>query len=181
MKIVIIGIQGSGKDTLTDALCQKLNFEKLTTGDLYRKEYAEQTDFGLAAYKYWGDGNLCPDEMTNELMSRALSKTTLKNIIFNGYPRTLKQAEYLCAQTYIDLVLELEASESSILARLSNRGRIDDTPEAIKTRIESFKNNNKSIVGLFKSYGIYHTLNTEQPKEAVFEAAKKLIENARSS
>jgi len=95
MNIVILGGAGAGKGTLAKQLQKKHGYFPLAPGELYRKEAELKTEFGLRAKSYWGDGNLCPDEMTNELVKNTISRFIRATFIFDGYPRTAVQAKYL--------------------------------------------------------------------------------------
>lgn len=174
LNLVLIGAPATGKDTLANALEKEAEFKILTTGGLYRQEYEQQTAFGIEAHKYWGVGNLCPDEMTNELMSKHINQNN-GSLIFNGYPRTLNQAEFLHQATKINIVIELVASEEITVSRLINRGRVDDTEEIIKTRFRAFKDNNAPIVEFYRTKKLYHTISTEQSKEAVLKRAMEIL------
>ena len=94
--IVLLGCPGAGKGTLAKQLEETFKMCVVTPGELYRKEAAAGTEFGLRAKEYWGDGNLCPNEMTNELMRKTVEvAVTHLGWIFDGYPRTAVQSEYL--------------------------------------------------------------------------------------
>lgn len=176
MNIVLTGAPGAGKDTLAKKLETQYNFRVLTTGDLYRKEAELGTEFGLKAKEYWIVGNLCPDEMTNNLMRETVSKLNgREHIVFNGYPRTVAQAEYLDNIIRIDLNIHLEVSEETALERLLKRGRIDDKRETIKKRFEEF---NLKALPLIEYYGDrWCRIVSNDTEEAVLQNSIKAILN----
>ena len=152
MNIVLLGAPGAGKDTLAGKLSAIYGYKILTTGELYRKEKDAGTELGLRAYSYWGNGNLCPDDMTNELMKNAVSGFSPHDVaIFNGYPRTKAQAEYLDSVSKIGLALNIQVTDDEAIRRLLGRGRIDDTEEIIRHRLAVFHKNNIDIVGYYNS------------------------------
>ena len=174
MNLLLLGAPGSGKDTLAANLGAH-KYKILTTGALYRKEYEDKTELGLEAYSYWGKGNLCPDEMTNQLMFNILSKSDKNNLIFNGYPRTLQQAKYLDTLSNIDLVFNLITPDEIAVGRLLKRARLDDTEESIKQRLKHYYTNSVEMVKYYKSRNIYFELNTNREKEEVLKEALGII------
>ncbi len=179
MNIVLLGVQGSGKSTLSNCLNKEFGYFVLIPGSLYRAEAKAKTDFGLKAMEYWGKGNLCPDEMTNELVSNTIKSTNNTNIVFDGYPRTSNQAMYLDSITTVDLVFDLYIPDEAAIQRLLKRREIenrpDDTEEIIKQRIAVYHTNNDDIIMYYKKSNRYKLLNAELPKEDVFLIAKNII------
>ena len=154
--IVLLGMIGSGKSTLATQL-ESFGFLVLAPGRLYRSEYEQKTEFGLKAYSYWGNGNLCPDEMTNELMQNIMVAAGSNNLIFDGYPRSKRQAEFLDVHCKIPLVLDLSVSEDTAIKRLLKRkeidNRSDDTEEIIRQRFIVYNKNNKDMVSYYLNEG----------------------------
>lgn len=176
MNIVLLGAPGAGKDTLAAKFAEQYNYNILTTGALYRKEYEAKTELGIKAHAYWGNGNLCPDIMTNQLMYNAVSELKDKShLVFNGYPRTVDQAIYLDNFSQINLVLDLSVSEDVAVERLMRRGRVDDKEEIIRQRFRVYKDNNIKLVEYYKQDNIYYTLNADKSEQDVFSEAIKTI------
>jgi len=176
MKIVLLGRAGSGKDTLANKLASQYNFTVLTTGELYRKEAAAQTELGLRAKAFWAGGNLCPDEMTNELMKKAIEEVKdSPYLLFNGYPRTKQQAEFLDNIVRTDLALELSIDDETAVSRLLARKREDDTEEGIRQRLKVFHTNSAGIVEYYKAQNRYRIINSTLPPNLVFSQAVKII------
>ncbi len=180
MNIILLGGPGAGKGTLAKQLRKKYNYFLLAPGELYRKEAELKTEFGLKAESYWGDGNLCPDEMTNELVKKTINglfKSTA--FIFDGYPRTDVQAKYLDNICQIDLVLDLLVDDDIITKRLLKRkeieNRSDDTEEIIKQRLKVYHNNNEPIVDYYHTSHRYIGLDSSGTILETFYSAQNII------
>ena len=157
MNIILLGAPGSGKDTLADQLADEYNYTVLTPGKIFREEADKGTDLGIwARDKYWGRGQLVPDDTTNDLINTAYHNLfpikdarIKKNIIFNGYPRTASQAEWIWDTIGVDLILCLNVDEDVAVERLMGRGRPDDTDEIMRERFKIFNKNNHEIKDFF--------------------------------
>jgi adenylate kinase len=137
MNIILFGPPGAGKDTLADQL--KLRFTMISTGKIFREAAENKTKLGmLAKNKYWSKGILCPDNITNSIIEEAIAKNP-NNLLFNGYPRSVNQAEFLDSLLKIDLVLDLNVTEHIAVKRLLGRGRSDDKEDIIKKRFNEYK------------------------------------------
>jgi adenylate kinase len=185
VNIVLLGAPGSGKGTLAKQLEEIFKMRVITPGELYRKEAELGTEFGLRAQAYWGDGNLCPDEMTNELMRKTIKTgATYIGQIFDGYPRTIVQAEYLDSITQIDLVFDISISDDVAVKRLLRRATIenrpDDTEEIIQQRLNVYHTNNDSIVQYYSGDERYKKIFGEgTPKDTKGLAVHIIGERAR--
>jgi adenylate kinase len=184
--IVVLGKPGAGKGTLSKQLQYECGFHTLTPGELYRTEANLKTEFGLKAKAYWADGNLCPNEMTNELIRNTLQNLNSYNIIFDGYPRSLDQAQYLDCIAQIDLILDLyisdEISIKRLLARREKENRPDDTEEIIRQRLNVYHSNNDEIVNYYiRSPDKYKLINADRPREDVLEESKKIITDRQNN
>lgn len=129
MNIIIIGPQGSGKGTQADRLGPRIGAVKLSTGDLFRAEIAAESPLGLQVKEILASGSLVSDDITLAIVADRLDNIAAKGIggvIFDGFPRTLAQAEGLDrlladrGQT-IDRVVELAVPESVLIERMSGR------------------------------------------------------------
>lgn len=147
--IVLFGPPGSGKGTQAAKLVEKYGFVHLSTGDIFRANIKGQTELGTLAKSYMDKGQLVPDEVTiNMLKSEADKFSNPNGFIFDGFPRTIFQAESLdeylkSRNTAIDLMLSLEVEEEELKKRLLLRGkdsgRADDqNPDIIQNRIEVY-------------------------------------------
>lgn len=127
MYLVLIGPPGSGKGTQAKRLAERLGYFHLSTGDILREAVKEGTPLGLEAKKYMEEGKLVPDEVVIGIVKERLSSPDCeKGVVFDGFPRTLSQAEALDRifnelGKRLDLVVEIEVSEEEVLKRLTGR------------------------------------------------------------
>jgi adenylate kinase len=149
--IILFGPPGSGKGTQSEKLIDKYGLVHLSTGDLLRKERQLKTPLGIEAQQFIDKGQLVPDEVVIGMISSAVDENTeARGFLFDGFPRTVAQAEALdklleLKKSDISLVLFLEVNEEELIKRLVNRGktsgRTDDADENIqRKRQEVYKN-----------------------------------------
>ena len=126
MNLVILGKPGAGKGTLCTYCTEKANLYHVSTGDIFREEIKAKTPLGILADSYISKGNLCPDSVTNEIIKNLLLKDPKKNYLFDGYPRTVNQADAL-AQIMkelgikLDAVIDMDVKDELVIERLSTR------------------------------------------------------------
>ncbi|PPE06096.1 adenylate kinase [Williamsoniiplasma lucivorax] len=125
MNIILLGAPGSGKGTLAEQLVEHKGFQQFSTGDIFRNNIAEKTVLGVEAAKYMNQGQLVPDEITNGMVKHALQGRH-ENLIFDGYPRTLDQAQTLNMilkelGAKIDHVIYLDVDHTILMDRLCGR------------------------------------------------------------
>jgi adenylate kinase len=181
MRIVLLGAPGAGKDTLADKFKSQYNYTILSPGEIYRKQAQDGTELGVKARdEYWGKGYLCPDSLTNELVKNTienLNEKELFNTIFNGYPRSFDQAEFLSKIINVPMVIDLIVSEDIAVDRLLKRGRIDDTEEIIRRRFQEYEKKTKSVSNFYKNHGMsmYASIDADDIPQAIFEEAFGII------
>ena len=141
MKLVLIGIQGSGKSTQGNLLSKQLGIPYLSTGHIFRRLAKEKTKLGHYIKTVMNTGLLIPDDKTIEIVNSYLSRPEYKKgYILDGFPRTIKQAEKF--SNNVDKVIYLEVPDKEAIYRLVYRNsqlRGDETIPATKKRIELFK------------------------------------------
>ena len=179
MNVTILGAPGAGKGTVAKQLAT-LNYTPLTPGQLYRTAYEQRTDFGVKAHSYWGSGGICPDDMTNELMRQTIANGPKDGLVFDGYPRTLNQAQYLDGLVDVGLVLDLSIPDDVAVERLLRRSgvehRIDDTEDVIRQRLKVYHSNNEPIVTYYLSdLGRYRLIDANRDREVVWAEVKELV------
>ena len=120
--ILIFGPPGAGKGTFSSQILKVFpEINHISTGDIFRENLKNQTSLGLKAKGYMDKGELVPDSLTNELVKDRLEKIVGKSWLLDGYPRNLKQAEFLDEITKIDLFLLLDVSREIIKKRILGR------------------------------------------------------------
>ena len=165
LNIVIFGAPGSGKGTNIALLVEAFKLDHISTGDVLRSEIKNGTELGKIAQGYIDQGNLIPDElMIDILASKYDSFKNSKGVIFDGFPRTIAQAEALKTMLEergekISTMINLEVDESLLMDRLLRRatleGRADDNEATIKKRFEVYHNQTAPLIEWFKAEGVY--------------------------
>lgn len=117
MKLIFLGAPGSGKGTVAKVISKKLGIPHVSS-DILRKEISSGSELGKEIKKYMDSGKLLPDEMMFPIIKKNLPKDSF---ILDGFPRTLKQAEFLNDFVKIDMVINLSVDNETIIKRLSGR------------------------------------------------------------
>jgi len=162
--ILLLGAPGSGKGTQGKLLAERLGLQKITTGDILRTAVASATPLGLEAKKFMDDGKLVPDTVVLSLIKEELAKPEAQQgAVLDGFPRTAAQAE-LVDRTLaergqrLNHVLLLDVPEEEVvrrmMARAAREGRSDDTPDAIKTRLQVYQRDTAPLIAHFAQRGI---------------------------
>jgi len=122
MNFILIGPQGSGKGTQAELLSRKLRLPIIDLGKIYRQEIKKKTKLGLMAGNFVVKGFLVPEELTEALLKKELKKSKFKKgLIFDGFPRNIKQLKFLLKQINIDYVIQINISQRESVKRLSAR------------------------------------------------------------
>ncbi len=126
MNIILIGAPGSGKGTQARRFIEKYNFVQLSTGDVLRAAIAEKTEIGLLAQSYMNQGKLVPDDVMINLVKVYMNQQVGKSVIFDGFPRTVAQAESLNSMLgkldmKIDKVVYFKVNPQILTKRLTGR------------------------------------------------------------
>ena len=126
MRLALFGPPGAGKGTQAKRLADTLNLTHVSTGDLFRAARRDGTPLGKRADDYIGRGELVPDEVTNGLVAETLESLGWTDVLLDGFPRTIPQAEWLLAElaahdVHLDGVISLRVPEDDLVARLSRR------------------------------------------------------------
>ncbi len=170
MKIVLIGIQGSGKSTQGNLLQEKLKVPYLSTGHIFRELSHEHTPLGRYIKETMNAGYLIPDEKTLAIVNEYLARSEYqKGYILDGFPRTEGQAESF--KNGIDAVLYIQVSNEEALRRLSMRldARGDETPPALQKRIELFHKFTKPVIEYYRKKGILFEIDGEKSIEQIHQ------------
>jgi adenylate kinase len=177
MKIILIGIQGSGKSTQGNLLSEKLGIPYLSTGHIFREIAKEKTPMGRYIKETMNAGFLIPDEKTLEIVSLYLHRPEYaKGYIMDGFPRTVTQAEAF--ENGINKAVYLRVSDDEALKRIAGRksDREDETETAIKKRIEQFHLHTEPVIEYYRNKGLLIEVNGEQTIEEIFEEIMKSLQ-----
>ena len=188
LNIVIFGAPGSGKGTQSERIVAKYGLNHISTGEVLRGEIAAGTELGETAKRIIDKGQLIPDELMISILASKLDSLASGNgVIFDGFPRTIPQAEALkkmLAERGHDMgmMIELVVEEDVLMARLLNRakeqGRADDNEETIKKRFAVYHSQTAPLSEWFAKEGIRNTFAWAElgSKEAMLEAIFNTIE-----
>ena len=144
--IVIFGAPGSGKGTQSDKIIAEFGVEHISTGDVLRAEIKAGTELGKTASAYINEGKLVPDSLIVDMLASTLDSKgkDIKGVIFDGFPRTIAQAEALDAMLKergqeVNVVIGLEVDDAELIKRIIARGktsgRADDNEETAKKAV----------------------------------------------
>lgn len=122
--LVLLGGPGAGKGTQAEKLTADKNLEHISTGDILREEVAEETDLGEKAKSYMDRGELVPDELVIEMVNKEIRGE--EGYLFDGFPRTVDQAEALQRVVDLDGVVYIDVSREEVVRRLSSRRVCED-------------------------------------------------------
>jgi adenylate kinase len=165
VNLVLFGPPGAGKGTQAKILTEKRGLPQLSTGDMLRAAIAAGTPLGLASKALMDKGALVPDETVIGIIAERYDQPDCaKGAIFDGFPRTIAQAEALDGMLAqrgrkIDLVLELKVDDTALLARVESRiaaggaPRADDNPETLKKRLEVYYQSTAPVLAYYRNQG----------------------------
>lgn len=141
LNLIFFGAPGVGKGTQAEKIVARMGLIHISTGDLFRENLSQNTPLGQLAKSYMDKGELVPDNVTTDMLKAKIEEyNSAKGFVFDGFPRTISQAEQLDAllgekDQDVSAVIALEASDDVLIKRLLNRGkdsgRADDQDESI--------------------------------------------------
>lgn len=167
--LVLFGPPGAGKGTQSEKLIQKYGFVHISTGDLFRWHTKNDTDLGKRVKEIMNSGALVPDEITIAMLQEEVNKNPgAKGFLFDGFPRTVPQAEALDQfmkqnSTAIHHVIALDVNEEELRARIAKRrlesNRPDDEDEKLNKRVTEYFTKTIHVLPFYKSQGRLETVN----------------------
>ena len=188
LNIVIFGAPGSGKGTQSERIVEKYGISHISTGDVLRAEIKNGTELGKTAKGYIDQGQLIPDELMIDILASVFdSFKDSKGVIFDGFPRTIAQAEALKKMLAergqdVTVMVDLEVPEDELMTRLIKRGkdsgRADDNEETIKKRLHVYHSQTAPLIDWYKNEKKYQHINGLGTMDGIFadicEAVDKL-------
>ena len=168
--LVLFGKPGAGKGTQAAFLKDKYNLVHISTGDIFRYNIKNETKLGKLAQSYMDKGDLVPDEVTIQMLQEEVKKNpNAEGFIFDGFPRTIAQAEALDAfltskGMRIHGTLALEADDEVLIKRLVERGKVsgrtdDQDEEKIRNRFTEYNEKTAPLIAFYQAQGKYHPIN----------------------
>ncbi len=192
MNLVLFGPPGAGKGTQAKILATTRHLPQLSTGDMLRAAIAAGTPLGLACKALMDKGELVPDATVVGIIGERYDQPDCaKGAVFDGFPRTIPQAQALDEMLArrgrkIDLVLELKVDDAALLARVEQRikdggpVRADDTPETLKNRLSVYYANTAPLLGYYGDQNKLQSLDGMAPIQTVTDQIAAILDGMAS-
>ena len=187
LNIILCGAPGSGKGTQSAFIAQKYGVQHLSTGDVLRAEIAKGSELGKQIDALISKGNLVPDEMMYGVIENYIASlpADCKGTIFDGYPRTVAQAESLTKllnkYNMEAIMIDLMVDEQLLIQRLIERGKVsgrkDDNLNTIRHRIAVYHQQTEPIAHYYLHHGNYFAVNGNHTMADVFLQIMRIIDN----
>ena len=186
--IVIFGKPGSGKGTQANFLKEKYSLYHISTGDLFRKNISNKTKLGIEAKSFLDNGDLVPDSVTIKMLeNEVLSNKQVKGYIFDGFPRTLAQAESLdtflnSINLKINATIALDVDENELIIRLLDRGKTtnrsdDQDLEKIKNRFNEYNIKTSILINFYNKQGKFYSVDGKGSVDDITRRLFDLVES----
>ena len=186
MNLILFGPPAAGKGTQAKRLTAERGYVQLSTGDMLRAARKSGSDLGNKVAAIMDSGSLVSDEIVIALIEDALAQNkTAPGFIFDGFPRTVAQAEALDAMLarhgkQIDRVVKLEVDSQKLMDRIAKRfaeeGRADDNPEAYKVRLDAYFAQTAPLVPYYEKQNKMHRVDGMADVEAVAKGIAKSLD-----
>ena len=188
INIVLFGKPGAGKGTQAEFLKDKYNLVHLSTGDIFRFNIKNDTELGRLAKTFMDKGDLVPDAVTIQMLQSEVDKNPqAAGFLFDGFPRTIAQAEALDAflaskNEEITATVALEADDNILVARLLERGKTSGRPddqdeEKIRNRYDEYNQKTAPLMDYYQGQGKFHAVNGIGTIQEVNERLNLVFDN----
>ena len=186
--IIIFGAPGAGKGTQSEKMIEKYGLGHISTGDVLRDQIKKGTELGVTAKKYIDDGKLIPDDLMVDILASVYDSygKDHNGVIFDGFPRTIKQADALKAMLdkrghKVAAMIELSVPEEELVKRLVNRGKIsgrsDDNEETIQKRLNVYHEQTAPLIDWYDKEGIHHHVEGLGTVDEIFSRICEIIDS----
>lgn len=188
INIVLFGKPGAGKGTQAEFLKGKYNLTHLSTGDIFRYNIKNETELGMLAKTYMDKGDLVPDAVTIQMLQSEVDKNPQSSgFLFDGFPRTIAQAEALDAfleskNQSITATIALEANDEILVQRLLERGKTSGRPddqdeEKIRNRYQEYNEKTAPLMEYYTEQNKFYPVNGIGSIAEITERLSKVIDN----
>jgi adenylate kinase len=188
INIVLFGKPGAGKGTQAEFLKEKYNLTHLSTGDIFRYNIKNDTELGKLAKTFMDKGDLVPDEVTIKMLESEVDKNLHSaGFLFDGFPRTLAQADSLdkfliSKKQSITATVALEADDEVLVQRLLERGKTSGRPddqdeEKIRNRYQEYNEKTAPLMNYYKAQHKFYAVDGIGTIEEVTKRLSKVIDN----
>ena len=186
--IVLFGKPGAGKGTQAEFLKEKYNLKHISTGDLFRFHLKNDTDLGKLAKGYMNHGELVPDEVTIQMLQEEVEKNPdVAGFLFDGFPRTLAQAEaldvFLNSKNWeVTATIALEADDEILIQRLLERGKTSGRPddqdeEKIRIRYQEYNEKTAPLISYYQNQNKFIGVNGIGSIDEITKRLSMVIDN----
>jgi len=181
LHLAIFGRQGAGKGTQSQRIVDAYGVVHVSTGDMLRAAIAAGTELGLAAQKIMDAGGLVDDDTMIGIVSHRLAQADIvdRGVLLDGFPRTPTQADELVrilGERSIDAALNLEVSVEEVTGRMLERGRDDDTKEAIAKRLGLYESQTRPLLDWFDQRGLLRQVDGLGAEDEVFARVQTALD-----
>jgi adenylate kinase len=188
INIVLFGKPGAGKGTQAEFLKGKYNLTHLSTGDIFRYNIKNATELGMLAKTYMDKGDLVPDEVTIQMLQSEVDQNPQSSgFLFDGFPRTIAQAEALDSflvskNQSITATIALEANDEILVQRLLERGKTSGRPddqdeEKIRNRYDEYNQKTAPLMQYYQAQGKFHAVDGIGSIEEITQRLSAVINN----
>lgn len=205
MNIVFLGPPGSGKGTQAQRLSAEMDIPRLSTGDMLREHMKQETPLGMEAKAYVEAGKLVADQVVIDMIKERIAEPDCaKGVIFDGFPRTIRQAQALDAIIHIDRVVSLDIADEAIVERMAGRRvcpacgytshinwmgdslacpkcgavmelRKDDAPETVLGRLRVYHEQTRPLIDYYAGKGLLKTVPSIGDVELIAQNVREAL------